>query len=545
MLAPAPKKTRVPFKYKLVKAVDIAGLNFLAPVIRLCFGEEPRKQLIAIFQFIVVPVLAIIAGIMVWAVVADNVVTKAGKLPGPSETLAAASSIWGFHYREKDKKNAFNLTGVAREAKLVEVEKELAEMSPLETDVNDLVAKETVAAEERLAVAIAPLEKKLAELKATSSEYKKEREAELKATAAKVGDDKSARDAYVSDVREHQKELEAEKLAIRELNAEINEIKARKDPDREAALLKQTRIAERRQYLGKMKDQLTTTNRSQKIAGVVASLETQKDDFYKTDADKMYAAATKFVKTESRIEKLEESEYAKPSTLPFQIWRSVLCVFTGFLLGSVIAIPIGVMCGLSKTFMAAMTPIIAIFKPVSPIVWLPVCLIIASAMIPNPDKHWFTQWMWDLPFLGDYKINPAFLASAATVALCSLWATMTNTALGVASVDKDHLNVAKVLKLGFWDRLFKIVLPTALPLVFAGLRISLGVGWMVLIAAELLSSSEGIGKFVWDQFNNGGSASFANMVVVVFVVGLIGLLLDRLMVVLQRLVSFDGSPTAI
>ena len=271
-------------------------------------------------------------------------------------------------------------------------------MGPLETDVNELVAKETVAAEERLAATIAPLKKKLEELKAASAEYKNEREAELKATAAKVGDDKSARDAYVDDVREHQKELEKEKLAIRELNAEINEIKVRKDPEKEAALLKQTRIAERRQYLGKMRDQLTTTNRSQKVADVMAKLETQKEDFYKTDADNMYAAATKFVKTESRIEKLEESEYAKPSTLPFQIWRSVLCVFTGFLLGSAIAIPIGVMCGLSKTFMAAMTPIIALFKPVSPIVWLPVCLIIASAMIPNPDKHWFTQWMWDLPY---------------------------------------------------------------------------------------------------------------------------------------------------
>ena len=545
MLAPAPKKNRVPFKYKLVKAVDIAGLNFLAPVIRLCFGEEPRKQLIAIFQFIVVPILAIIAGIMVWAAVADNVVTKSGKLPGPKETLAAASSIFGFHYRENDKMTAFNMVGKAREAKLAEVEKEMADMAPLEAEVNELVAKETAAAEERTMVAVAPLQKKYDELKAASAKYKKEREAELKATASKVGDDKAARDAYIADVREHQKELEKEKLALRELNSEIKEIKDNKDPEKVAALLKQTRIAERRQYLGKMKDQLTTTNRSQKIAGVVESLETQKEDFYKTDADQMYAAATKFVKTESRIDKLESSEYAIPKTLPYQIWRSVLCVFTGFLLGSAIAIPIGVMCGLSKTFMAAMTPIIAIFKPVSPIVWLPVCLIIASAMIPNPDKHWFTQWMWDLPFLGVYKINPAFLASAATVALCSLWATMTNTALGVASVDKDHLNVAKVLKLGFWDRLFKIVLPTALPLVFAGLRISLGVGWMVLIAAELLSSSEGIGKFVWDQFNNGGSASFANMVVVVFVVGLIGLLLDRLMVVLQRLVSFDGSPTAI
>ncbi|MEM6798969.1 MAG: ABC transporter permease, partial [Planctomycetota bacterium] len=83
------------------------------------------------------------------------------------------------------------------------------------------------------------------------------------------------------------------------------------------------------------------------------------------------------------------------------------------------------------------------------------------------------------------------------------------------------------------------------PLVFAGLRISLGVGWMVLIAAELLSSSEGLGKFVWDQFNNGASDSFAKMVVVVFVVGVIGLILDRMMIAFQRLVSFDGAPTAI
>ena len=91
----------------------------------------------------------------------------------------------------------------------------------------------------------------------------------------------------------------------------------------------------------------------------------------------------------------------------------------------------------------------------------------------------------------------------------------------------------------------KIVIPSALPLIFAGLRISLGVGWMVLIAAELLSSSEGLGKFIWDQFNNGASDSFARMVAVVFVVGAIGFLLDRIMIVLQRSVSFDGSPAAL
>ncbi|MEM8782110.1 MAG: ABC transporter permease subunit, partial [Planctomycetota bacterium] len=257
------------------------------------------------------------------------------------------------------------------------------------------------------------------------------------------------------------------------------------------------------------------------------------------------AAARRVISAEERLTKTEESSYAKPATIYYQIQRSILCVFAGFFLGSAIAIPIGVLCGLSTTFMGAMTPFIALFKPVSPIVWLPIALIVASALIPDPDKHWFTQWMWDLPLIGEYKINPAFLASAATVALCSLWATMVNTALGVASVDKDHLNVAKVLRLGFWSRLFKIVLPSSLPLVFAGLRISLGVGWMVLIAAELLSSSEGIGKFVWDQFNNGASDSFAKMMVVVFVVGAIGLILDRIMVVFQRLVSFEGSIAAV
>lgn len=545
MLAPAKKKNRVPFKYKLVKAVDIAGLNFLAPVVRLCFGEEPRKQLIAIFQFIVVPVLALIAAIFMWYAIAEKVVTKSGKLPNPGETWSAATSIWTFHRRENDKLRAFEMSGGSRESKLADIEKQLADLIPLEKEVNELVESEKTAAAKRLAETIAPLEKEYEELKATYATAKSEREAKLKTTAGEVGDDKAARDSYIADVREHQKKLEDEKLALRDFNSEIKKIKDIKDSKVEKALQEQTQIAEKRQYLGKMKDQLTSANRANKVEAVLAKLDTQKEDFYSTDVETMYATATAIVKTEARVEKLEASEYAKPKTLPFQVCRSVLCVFTGFLIGSAIAIPIGVMCGLSKTFMAAMTPIIALFKPVSPIVWLPVFWIICSAMIPDPDKHWLTQWMWDLPLLGDYKINPAFLASACTVALCSLWATMTNTALGVASVDKDHLNVAKVLRLGFWDRLFKIVLPSALPLVFAGLRISLGVGWMVLIAAELLSTSEGIGKFVWDQFSNGGSASFANMVVVVFVVGAIGLVLDRMMVVLQRCVSFDGAPTAV
>ena len=204
-------------------------------------------------------------------------------------------------------------------------------------------------------------------------------------------------------------------------------------------------------------------------------------------------------------------------------------MFLGFFIATIIAIPLGVICGLSRVCMAALTPLIALFKPVSPIVWLPIVFIIVGGFISDPEKS---------------LVHPAFLSSAITVALCSLWPTLVNTALGVASVDKDHINVARVLRLGFASRLFRIVLPSALPLIFAGLRISLGVGWMVLIAAELLSSSEGIGKFVWDMFNNGSSQTFAQMFVVVFVVGVVGLLLDRIMLVFQRLVSFDEAPSA-
>ncbi|MBX3425504.1 MAG: ABC transporter permease subunit [Pirellulales bacterium] len=339
----------------------------------------------------------------------------------------------------------------------------------------------------------------------------------------------------------HLAALASEQQQLQALDAERAEVRARSFPPLEKALRTQSQIAEERQYLAKMIEQLGRANRSEKTSSQVAALREKQQEFLVAEGDEAFALAKSIAETRGRVETTAASAYAKPYTLPMQTVRSVLCVFVGFVIGTAIAVPIGVLCGLSKTAMAALTPFIALFKPVSPIVWLPLALIIVGGFIPDPDKHWFIQWLAGLPLLGWMKINPAFLASAITVALCSLWATMVNTALGVASIDKDHLNVARVLRLGFWDRLVKIVVPSALPLMFAGLRISLGVGWMVLIAAELLSSSEGIGKFVWDQFNNGASDSFAKMIVVVFVVGAIGLALDRIMVVLQRLVSFEGS----
>jgi len=218
--------------------------------------------------------------------------------------------------------------------------------------------------------------------------------------------------------------------------------------------------------------------------------------------------------------------FSESPTYLDQIATSLKTVFTGFVIASLIAIPLGVLCGLSRAFQSAMNPLIQIFKPVSPLAWLPIVMIVVgSVYTTDPREAWFER---------------SFISSAFTVALCSLWPTLVNTALGVAAIDKDHLNVARVLKLGWWTRVRKVVIPSALPMIFAGLRISLSVGWMVLIAAEMLAQNPGLGKFVWDMFQNGSSQTLAQIMVAVFTIGLIGFLLDRMMITLQRSVSYDA-----
>ena len=224
----------------------------------------------------------------------------------------------------------------------------------------------------------------------------------------------------------------------------------------------------------------------------------------------------------------KDRKYSGKPTYFDQIVTSLQTVFAGFLIASLIAVPIGILCGLSERFYAAVNPLIQVFKPVSPLAWLPIVMILVSALYTTKD-----------PFF-----EKSFISSAVTVALCSLWPTLVNTALGVASVDKDHLNVAKVLKLSWPATITKIVVPSALPLIFTGLRLSLGVGWMVLIAAEMLAQNPGLGKFVWDMFQNGSSQTLAQIMVAVFTIGLIGFALDRIMITLQNLVSFGDTAHA-
>ena len=217
-------------------------------------------------------------------------------------------------------------------------------------------------------------------------------------------------------------------------------------------------------------------------------------------------------------------KYAGNPTFFDQIITSVVTVMAGFLLASLIAIPIGIVAGLSKTVYAALNPLVQIFKPVSPLAWLPIVTMIVSATYVTSDDAWFDK---------------SFLNSAITVLLCCLWPTIISTAVGVTNVSKDLQNVSHVLRLSWWTHVRKIVLPSAIPMIFTGLRLSLGIAWMVLIAAEMLSQNPGLGKFVWDEFQNGSSNSLGRIMVAVVVIGLIGFLLDRIMLFLQKKVSWD------
>ncbi len=248
--------------------------------------------------------------------------------------------------------------------------------------------------------------------------------------------------------------------------------------------------------------------------------ETAKADAFYARQDARNAALVEA----GRGDEVRFRDYTGKPTYYQQIWTSLKTVFFGFLIGTIIAAPLGIICGMSPTMNAAFNPIIQIFKPVSPLAWLPIVTMVVSATMSS-----------------DGGMSKSFVTSAITVTLCSLWPTLINTAVGVASIDRDLVNVGKVLKLDAWTKVTKLVLPSALPLIFTGMRLSLGVGWMVLIAAEMLAQNPGLGKFVWDEFQNGSSQSLAKIMVAVLTIGIIGFILDRFMAALQAMFTYSAN----
>jgi nitrate/nitrite transport system permease protein len=191
-----------------------------------------------------------------------------------------------------------------------------------------------------------------------------------------------------------------------------------------------------------------------------------------------------------------------------QLAYSIGRVSIGYLLAVAIAIPIGFLIGMSPLMSKALDPFIQILKPISPLAWMPLAL---------------------------YTIKDSALSAIFVIFICSLWPMLINTAFGVAAVRKEWLNVARTLEVGTFRRAFTIILPAAAPTILTGMRISIGIAWLVIVAAEMLVGGTGIGYFVWNEWNN---LSITNVVVAILVIGLVGMVLDQMLARVARMVTF-------
>src|SRR5216117_1653804 len=178
---------------------------------------------------------------------------------------------------------------------------------------------------------------------------------------------------------------------------------------------------------------------------------------------------------------------------------SLVRVGKGFVLALAIGTPIGFLLGLSRSFHAAFDPIVQFLRPISPLAWLPLGLVIFQKSEP---------------------------AAIFTIALCAMWPTEINTAVGVRSISQDYLNVGRVLKLSRFKTLTKIIIPASLPYVFTGYRLSLGLAWLVIVASEMLTGTPGVGGFLWQEYN---SLVYSHILLSVITIGTIGFTLDRVM----------------
>jgi nitrate/nitrite transport system permease protein len=178
---------------------------------------------------------------------------------------------------------------------------------------------------------------------------------------------------------------------------------------------------------------------------------------------------------------------------------SLTRVAKGYTLAILLGTPLGFLLGLSRGFTQAFDPLIQILRPISPLAWLPLGLILFQRSEP---------------------------AALFTIAICAMWPTVINTAVGVRNINQDYLNVGRVLRLSRWQMLRKIIVPATLPYLFTGYRLSLGIAWLVIVAAEMLTGAAGVGGFLWQEYN---SLVYSHIILAIITIGLTGYLLDRLM----------------
>ena len=188
-------------------------------------------------------------------------------------------------------------------------------------------------------------------------------------------------------------------------------------------------------------------------------------------------------------------------------YYSLVRVTKGYVLALLLGTPLGFLLGLSASFFRAFDPIIQVLRPISPLAWLPLGLILFQRSEP---------------------------AALFTIATCAMWPTVLNTAVGVRSINPDYLNVGRVLRLSRLKMLRTIIIPATLPYVFTGYRLSLGLAWLVIVAAEMLTGAPGVGGFLWQEYN---ALVYSHIILAIITIGVIGFLLDRLMGLIQQRVQ--------
>lgn len=194
--------------------------------------------------------------------------------------------------------------------------------------------------------------------------------------------------------------------------------------------------------------------------------------------------------------------------LGIQLGYSIARVGLGYLLAVIVAIPLGFLIGMSPLINQALDPFIQILKPISPLAWMPLAL---------------------------YTIKDSGLSAIFVIFICSVWPMLLNTAFGVAAVRKEWINVARTLEVGTVRRAFTVILPAAAPTILTGMRISIGIAWLVIVAAEMLVGGTGIGYFLWNEWNN---LSITNVIVAIFLIGMVGMVLDQILARCTRMVTF-------
>lgn len=452
---------------KLLNFSEKTGLTLLVPIIKMIMRDEPGKQLTELFKLIGLPILALTIFFSLWSFASTKIRTSVGELPSPAYVWNQAKAMVGDARAEKVNKQEFERYETARDSlyRLLADRRELEAGGASAAELDKADEKRTEFTD-GLQLYIDKIEKRIESL-----------------TASVEAADKAAEVAGITD--------------------------------RRIAPFKRTVL---RYYTDSHHSLKSLLSKNEKISSCIDGLKTADEQKAKT-----------LEKRRSAFEKQlsKPREYSGNGSIVDYIKRSILTVVFGFAIAAIVAIPLGILCGLSKGFMTAINPLIQIFRPVSPLAWVLITIQIVDGI-----------------FVGDKALegatfNNPFLHSAITVALCSLWATLSNTALGVSSVSQDYMNVAKVLKLGWFDRIIKIVIPSAVPYIFTGLRITMGVGWMVLIVSEMMATSRGLGWYIDQQYQNNKVESLANIIVCIFIIGIVGAVLDRVMFILHKTVSFN------